>query len=609
MDHSRIQDGLCRGWNTWNTWSVLSHVLLPEGLAVNLSLKEYASGAWLREALIGRQGAKEEKIRPGAHAYDGRYTELELTWRGVRVRIESAHTDGDELVILITPLSVHRRAPVVMAEVGFLWNKEGFVKRTAEGMEAHCPERTVKIFASRTDVDEVSTAMLAPHFTMKLEDESALSTGRARSVEEVRQIVAQARAELLDGQKRRFGEDYELYAAMQSCLAWDTIYEPQKGRVLTTVSRIWNVYWGGYILFEWDTYFAARMIALESKALAYANAAEVTRESAELGFVPNMSSAIGVKSRDRSQPPVGSRMVLELYRKFGNIGLLEALFDDLYRWNEWYAQKRHIGGGLMAWGSDPYEPVTDNEWERDGVNDRFGAALESGMDNSPMYDDIPFDAERHTLCLADVGLTGLYAMDCRALAEIADILGRADEAARLRERLARSSEGIQRLWDEEKGFFYNLRTDTGEFDRRISPTCFYALFADGVTQEQVRRVTQEHLMNEAEFFGEWMIPSIARNDPAYADARYWRGRIWAPLNYLTYLAFSDQGEQTVCRMLAEKSEKLLLGEWRRCGWVCENYDADSGRGEVRGAGYGGSDRFYSWGGLLGLIALSAKGKA
>ena len=90
MNYAEIQKKLASGWNTWNTWSVLSHVLLPEGLAVNLSVREYRSGGWLREALIGRQGDKEEKILPGPHAYDGSYTELTLIWEDIELRIQSA---------------------------------------------------------------------------------------------------------------------------------------------------------------------------------------------------------------------------------------------------------------------------------------------------------------------------------------------------------------------------------------------------------------------------------------------------------------------------------------------------------------------------------------
>jgi hypothetical protein len=67
-------------------------------------------------------------------------------------------------------------------------------------------------------------------------------------------------------------------------------------------------------------------------------------------------------------------------------------------------------------------------------------------------------------------------------------------------------------------------------------------------------------------------------------------------------------------MLAEKSAALLLKGWREHGWVCENYDADTGSGEARvryvdgkQVSYGNSDRFYSWGGLLAYIRLQQAG--
>lgn len=42
-----------------------------------------------------------------------------------------------------------------------------------------------------------------------------------------------------------------------------------------------------------------------------------------------------------------------------------------------------------------------------------------------------------------------------------------------------------------------------------------------------------------------------------------------------------------------------MNEWRAHGYVCENYNADSGSGTDRSI----SDRFYHWGALLGLIGL------
>ena len=52
-------------------------------------------------------------------------------------------------------------------------------------------------------------------------------------------------------------------------------------------------------------------------------------------------------------------------------------------------------------------------------------------------------------------------------------------------------------------------------------------------------MTQRHLLNPVEFWGEWVIPSIARNDPAFYDQNYWRGRIWGPMNFLVYLGLRN----------------------------------------------------------------------
>jgi AraC-like DNA-binding protein len=77
------QKNLASGWNTWNSRSVLSHVLLPEGFAINLALKEYEDGRYLKEALIGRFGEEDERVTPGGHAYDGSFTELMVNWRKI----------------------------------------------------------------------------------------------------------------------------------------------------------------------------------------------------------------------------------------------------------------------------------------------------------------------------------------------------------------------------------------------------------------------------------------------------------------------------------------------------------------------------------------------
>jgi hypothetical protein len=298
-------------------------------------------------------------------------------------------------------------------------------------------------------------------------------------------------------------------------------------------------------------------------------------------------------------------VVRELFRKYKEVWLLEELFDDLYTWNTWFFQNRQIEAGLMAWGSDPFDPVIGNEWEKLGVHELFGAALESGLDNSPMYDDVPFNKEKHCMELADVGLMGLYIMDCKALAEIAKILGKQDKAYNLIQRADSIKGGLDTLWDEKSGIFLNRRTDTGEFSYRLSPTNFYALLSDSIDSKKADRMLKEHFYNEEEFWGDWILPSIARNDSAYPDQDYWRGRIWAPMNFLVYIAFRQNKLEQACRDLAEKSKKLILKEWLEHGHVHENYCGDTGNG----CNKMNSDKFYHWGALLSFINLIEEGFA
>lgn len=586
-----------RGWNTWNTWSVLSHTHLPEGFSINLCLKDVGRSAYLKDAYVGDKGEKDAVVFPYEHAYDGSYTHLKLSWNEIELDVASAVED-DELVLLVTPLSLPDRPILLVAELAILWNRPGALVNRQGEIYARCGDREFCVYTTGERQYDPYPRTQTPYISVKLAGKVGFSTGARRDVQQIERIIAK-NAQKHARRAESFGELKEAYKAMQTCMAWDTIYEPAKDRMISTVSRRWNRFWSGYVMFCWDNYFAAQIAAVDSREIAYSNLIEMTAERTEAGFVPNFASALGASSRDRSQPPVGAASLLEVYRIWKEEWIVEYLFDALSEWNDWWFEHRQIEPGLFAWGSDPYAPHVDHYSERDGVNERFGAALESGLDNSPMYDDMPFDKERHLMLLADVGLTGLVIMDTRALIELAQIVGDGERRALLAERLATCERAIQRLWCEQDGFFYNLRMDTGEFSKRISPTNFYALYSSSVTPEQARRMIEEHFYNPDEFWGEYIMPSIARNDPAYPEQDYWRGRIWAPLNFLVYGALRAHSLVKPASELAERSAKLLVKEWLAKGHVHENYCANTGEG----CNVWSSDSFYHWGGLLGLIAL------
>jgi len=359
--------------------------------------------------------------------------------------------------------------------------------------------------------------------------------------------------------------------------------------------------WEGWVLFDWDAYFAAYMFSLDNREHAYANAIAITNEITENGFIPNFGSA-RCTSEDRSQPPVGSFVISEIYRRYRERWLLQEVFDKLLSWNRWWPENRDVDG-YLCWGSDPYEHGPLPAWLEKGIGAKQGAKWESGLDNSPMYDEAVFDTTINRLMQADVGLMSFYILDCRSLSEIASVLGKTEIVEELTERAETYSEKLETLWNEEFGLYLNKDLVKGEFSYRLSPTLFYPLLVKVPSQEQAERMIHEHFYNPEEFWGEYIIPSIARNDAAYPDNIYWRGRIWAPLNFLVYLGIRNYDLPDAESDMVEKSSKLLLKSWLGERHVYENYSAETGRGDDAGM----SDKFYHWGALLGFIGIIDEG--
>jgi putative isomerase len=270
------------------------------------------------------------------------------------------------------------------------------------------------------------------------------------------------------------------------------------------------------------------------------------RDSA--GVCADYARAGNWKSTDRSEPPVGAITVLGLYRRFHDRWFLEDAFKPLLGWNRWWNEHRQMQGFIVL-GSDPEnEPVNVDDGSKGTWQ---GAVYESGLDNSPMYDGTFYNKQTHLLEYADVGMTSLYIADCDALAEIADALGKGAEAKELRERAERYRAKLQTLWDEKSGMFLNKDLHSGKMNTRLSPTNLYPMLAKAATPEQAKTMIEKHLMNPAEFWGEYVIPSIERDDPAFKDQQYWRGRIWGPMNYLVYLGLQNYQHAEVVRTVPE----------------------------------------------------------
>jgi len=105
------------------------------------------------------------------------------------------------------------------------------------------------------------------------------------------------------------------------------------------------------------------------------------------------------------------------------------------------------------------------------------------------------------------------------------------------------------------------------------------------------------------------VPSVARGDPLFFSNDYWRGRIWGPQVALVWLGlrrpeYAAVPEVQAARaVLVQQALRLELQEWRLFRQVTENMNGIFGAGED----VGNADPFYTWGALLGHVALLEAG--
>lgn len=413
------------------------------------------------------------------------------------------------------------------------------------------------------------------------------------------------RAREYEGTRPRVrGEWQGLLSSISFNLSWMKLYQPEKRRVYLPAGRRW-IFPGPdgnpdlWTIFEWDAFFNALEAVVEDPQTAEKEIEAVLDCQYPWGNIPNWRSARSGAS-DRSQPPVGAFAVLKTFYRTADRSLLEKSYDALNRWHRFWTAAGEAGSprrdgngdGLLEWGSDgdrlaPAMP----EWER-GVSGRQRAAWESGQDDLPNFDNVPFDDERGTMKMNCLDLSCLYALDAEMMMEMARVLGREEDARRFQQEYEALKQKInQTLWNRD---FYYDRSWDGTFSGHKASSNFYPLIAGLPDKERVEKM-KAHLMNKKEFWGEYVIPTISRDNPAFPDQQYWRGTIWPPTNYLIYQGLKRYGLDEIAAEFARKSASLFLHSWQTFGLCRENYDSRSGEG--------GGQRYQSWGPLFALVLL------
>lgn len=162
------------------------------------------------------------------------------------------------------------------------------------------------------------------------------------------------------------------------------------------------------------------------------------------------------------------------------------------------------------------------------------------------------------------------AFDALNLAEIAGILGLADEAAALRSEHAALSETINALcWDDAMGFYCDVGPNGKPIPRK-SAAGFWALVSRVATPERASRVIAA-MKDPAQFNRPFPFPALSADDPDYEpETAYWRGAVWPPTTYIALQGLLAWGERAFAEDAARRYYNANAVLFEKTGTIWEN---------------------------------------
>lgn len=191
--------------------------------------------------------------------------------------------------------------------------------------------------------------------------------------------------------------------------------------------------------------------------------------------------------------------------------------------------------------------------------------------------------------VADPGVTALLLRAEEDLAALARV-HLPEVVPEIEERVARLALGLSRLWREETGYWCPVDRRTGEIVPVPSSGGALPIATVAAAPRQVQRLADAvaRMIDE----GLLPLPSAPPGSSGFDAKRYWRGPVWAVVNWMIADGFARHGRSD----MADAIDRALLAAIEREGF-CEYFDPTTGQGLGGGA--------FSWTAAAYLVRREA----
>lgn len=305
----------------------------------------------------------------------------------------------------------------------------------------------------------------------------------------------------------------------------------------------------GYIgLWAWDSAMHAIAYRHRDGELARNQIRAILANQLEDGMLPDAVYDEGVVSTiDHpfpgmvTKPPIFAWAALKIHEIDPQVKFLREIYPNMVKLNNWWLKK--------------------NDDDHDGIV-QYNHPYSSGLDDSPLWDEgMPVESP---------DINTYLCIQMKAMAKIAWVIGRNVEAVKWY-RMARQMalRMVDHFWDKEAGLFWAQKDH--QPIKVITPFNLFPLFS-GFLPDEIHNHILSYLEDQDIFGGQYVIPTVARNDPKFDPQTMWRGPVWANINYFFIEALRTYGERDLANRIRKKTLDMINAQ----NGIYEFYDPNTG---------------------------------
>jgi glycogen debranching enzyme len=318
-----------------------------------------------------------------------------------------------------------------------------------------------------------------------------------------------------------------------------------------------------------------------------------------------------------TQPPVLASAIRHMLDHAKDLAAAEertaAIYPRLLAYHRWWQRARDPDGNGLVSTLHPWETGMDNSPAWDGALARVPTTTSTAVQRRDLthieaamrpraedyrrfihlvdlFRDVGWRPEKMWAAspfrVADIGTNAILLRAERDLLALAGRFGQTADADEIGARTERMQSAVKGLWNTRLGLFHSLDL-IGETPIDAATSAgFLPLYAAAADVSQTRAITATLQCWTEQV--RHLVPSTAPDDPRFDALRYWRGPVWAVVNWMIAQGAASSGESDLAATLRSGTRKLI----EKSGFS-EYFDPCDGRG------IGGRD--FSWTAAIYLL--------